>query len=110
VHDDDCVVVLRCDGEDELITVMPRSQIIPLSLPNAITWGFKRATTCKETHLSPIFPSTVIYPSPESDWRKTIAADLPRATLPAVTRSKSSNDHDNVVRVFLARDWRASKG
>jgi hypothetical protein len=45
--------------------------------------------TLKLTDLSPALPSTVIYPSPESEVMKTIAALFFLATLPARGKLKS---------------------
>ncbi|SRR6266702_801969 len=71
-----------------------------------LTWNEGRAVTC----LSPSLPSTVMYSSPESDCKKTIAASCCMAAEPAPTRLKSLKTQEKEVWSLRARACSASYG
>jgi hypothetical protein len=86
VNDNYCVVVLRSDSLNKSITTMPRGEVFPTHTKRQ---NLGTMCTSRLTDLSPALPSTVIYPSPESEAMKTMAAFFFLATLPARDKLKS---------------------
>jgi len=109
VHNNDRVVVLCSHCKDKIIPIGPRRQVLPVN-DKAHVFIANFLDMNRKTHLSPPLPSTVMYSSPLSAFKKTKAADLFLAIFPARGRSKSSSSQETLVLNFLALCWIASRG